>query len=113
MDSTLLLTIGRATVLFDSIKSNEIVMLKLKISINGCIEALESYQDLSIEGESQVIESVLMAVDGAQDAVKKVSGGSRIGSLIKRGADRKLIIDAIEVMNTALDSLKLKITLAN
>ena len=47
-------------------------MLNLKVTLNGIIEGLYSYKNLSIEGNSRVIDSIHLAVTGAGEAVKQV-----------------------------------------
>jgi hypothetical protein len=66
MDSVISMALGKAQALYNDVKTNELNMVKLKITINGIIEGLESYQNSSLEGQSQVIDGVVVAIDGAQ-----------------------------------------------
>ena len=45
-------------------------MIKLKVTLNGIIEGLLSYQDLSLEGPSKAIDSIILAIDGAHQGLK-------------------------------------------
>ena len=62
----------QAKELYDEVNANELDMLNLKVTLNGIIEGLFSYKNLSIEGNSRVIDSIQLAVKGAGEAVKQV-----------------------------------------
>ena len=90
-------------------------MINLKVVINGIVEGVRSYSDLSIETNSRVIESVRLAVKGAAGAIKEVRANQKKGLLwkyLKGYRDREIITDAIEVLQAALDSMMTKISLA-
>jgi hypothetical protein len=55
--------------LYDDVNANEIDMINLKVMLNGIIEGLLSFQDLSLEGPSKVIESIHLAIEGSKGAV--------------------------------------------
>ena len=91
-------------------------MINLKVTINGIIEGLQSYENLSLEGPSKVIESIDLAIQGAKGALEEVRANRKRGAVYKYfygTADRKIILDAIEVLDLALESLMVKIRLAN
>jgi len=52
--------------LYDDVNANEIDMINLKVMLNGIIEGLNSYQDLSLEGPSKVVESIYLAIEGSK-----------------------------------------------
>lgn len=59
--------LGKAQKLYADVETNNFLMVKLKVSLNGIIEGLLSYQDLSMEsGKNKAIEGVLLAIDGAE-----------------------------------------------
>lgn len=72
METVLSMALGKAQALYEDVQSNELAMIKLKVTLNGIIEGLISYQDLSLEGPSKIIDSVLLAIEGAEQAMKEV-----------------------------------------
>lgn len=70
MDIVLSMALGKAQALYADVQSNEMVMVKLKISLNDIIEGLISYQDLSLERPSKAIDSIILAIERAQQGLK-------------------------------------------
>jgi hypothetical protein len=60
-----------------------------------------------------VIDSVIIAIDGAQDEITKVKGRSFLGKYINGSKDKEAISDACDVLDESLKSLLNKIKLAN
>lgn len=113
MDSILSMAVGKAQALYDDVQENEIMMIKLKVTINGIIEGLEAYKDLSQEGPSQVIDSIVLALEQAQIAVDEVRARGAFTKYIFGSKDKIKIQCAVDLLNTALESLLTKIKLAN
>jgi hypothetical protein len=63
MQTVLEMALSKAQSLYNDVKSNAVVMVKLKVTLNGVIEGLQSYQDLSLEGPSKCIDSLLLAIE--------------------------------------------------
>jgi hypothetical protein len=66
MASLLGAVLQSAKELYDDVNANEIDMINLKVMLNGIIEGLHSYQDLSLEGPSKVVDSISMAIEGSK-----------------------------------------------
>ena len=107
------MALGKAQSLYNDVQSNELVMIKLKVTLNGIIEGLQSYQDLSIEGESKVIDSIMLAIDQAQSSVDQVMGRGFFSKYLMASSDKETISDAVALLECALESLMTKIHLAN
>ena len=91
--------------LYDDVEANEIDMINLKVMLNGIIEGIMSYQDLSLEGNTQVILSVELAIKGSKNAIKLVRENQHRGAFYKYmygTRDRRYILDAIEVLQLSL-----------
>ena len=88
-------------------------MTKLKITLNGLIEGIESYQNLSIEGKSLTMDSILLAIEGAQKNLTIVRGRSAFWKYYYGSKDKETISDVIEVLTQCLEALTTKIKLAN
>ena len=99
--------------LYEDSESNDLSIIKMKIVLNGIIEGVENYKNLSLEGQSNVIDSLQLAVDGAISTLKTVKSRSGIKKIAHGSADKKAIEDAILVLKNALRSLQVKIQLAN
>ena len=95
--------------LYEDSESNDLSIIKMKIILNGIIEGVESYKNLSLEGKSNVIDSLQLAVDGAISTIKTVKSRSGIKKIAHGSADKKAIEDAIVVLKNALRSLQVKI----
>ena len=52
METVLSMALGKANALYNDVDDTELCMVKLKVTLNGIIEGLQSYQDLSLEGHS-------------------------------------------------------------
>ena len=113
MDTVLSMALGKAQQLYSDVESNELQMIKLKVTLNGIMEGLESYRNLSIEGESKCIDSVLISIDGAVDKLAEVRGRGFIWKYIKGSKDKEAIKEATEMLAKSLESLLTKIQLAN
>ena len=69
MDEAILLVLSAAKQLYDDVKSTQLNMMKLKVTLNGVIEGLQSYISLSLESKSKFIDSLRLAIENASKAV--------------------------------------------
>lgn len=69
MDEAILLVLSAAKQLYDDVKSTQLNMMKLKVTLNGVIEGLQSYISLSLESKSKSIDSLRLAIENASKAV--------------------------------------------
>ena len=88
-------------------------MTKLKVTLNGIIEGLESYLSLAVEGNSQVIDSIQLAIEGAANAMTKVQSRGCITQYAYAMGDGEMIENAVDLLENALESLLTKVQLAN
>lgn len=114
METALSMALGKAQSLYNDLVSNNFLMVRLKVSLNGIIEGLISYQDLSLEtGPSKVIDGVVLAIEGAELGIEKVKGRTGLLKYWHGTNDLRDIEDCVDVLDTALKALQTKITLAN
>lgn len=114
MDSVLTMALGKAQQLYADVVTNDFMMVKLKVSLNGIIEGLISYQDLSLEsGPSKTIDGVLLAIEGAEIGIEKVKSRSGWRKYWYGINDLRDIEDCVDILETALKALQTKISLAN
>ena len=89
-------------------------MVKLKVVLNGIIEGLLSYQDLSLEsGKSHCIDSIFLAIDGAQQSMNLVNSRGFVSKYWNGTKDKNEVSDCVEILENALKALMTKIKLAN
>lgn len=93
----------------DQVESTENTMTHLKITLNGVIEGLESFSNLSMETESLAVEGVRSALEAAQNDINTVKSRSGFMKYWKAGSDKGMIEDTVAVLNKALEGLMLKI----
>ena len=98
MDISLGAILRTAMQIYEDSESNDLSIVKLKIVLNGIIEGVESYKNLSLEGQSNVIDSLQLAVDGAMEAIKTVKARKGIKKIAYGSADKKTIDDATKVL---------------
>ena len=113
MDEAILVVLSAAKQLYNDVKSTQLNMMKLKVTLNGVIEGLQSYISLSLEGKSKSIDSLRLAIENASMAVKQVQGRTCVTKYVNAYADKEAIGGSIELLNTALKALMTKIKLAN
>lgn len=88
MDIALKMALGKAQALYADVVSNELVMIKLKVTLNGIIEGLISFQNLSLEGPGKIIDSILLAIEGAEEAMKRVKARGFFWKYAKGSMDK-------------------------
>jgi hypothetical protein len=88
-------------------------MVKLKITLNGLIEGLESYRDLSLEDESASMNSVLCAIEGAQAAITEVQKRGYLWKYLYGSSDKAKVKGAVDLLTNAQEAIMTKIMLAN
>ena len=99
--------------LYETAEGNEFEMTKLRLTINAVMEGIESYEALSMEGESPAIDSVRESMEGALRSVKIIKSRGFLMKYLKANGDKKELEEVIDLLNTALAGLETKIQLAN
>ena len=87
--------------------------MKLKVTLNGVIEGIQSYMSLSLEGKSKSIDSIQLAIEEANKAVKTVQGRKFVTKYAFASKDKVSIIRVTALLRTALKALMTKIQLSN
>ena len=95
--------------LYETSEGNEFEMTKLRLTINAVMEGIESYEALSMEGESPAIDSVRESMEGALRSVKIIKSRGFLMKYLKANGDKKELEEVIDLLNTALAGLETKI----
>jgi hypothetical protein len=112
---TVLKVIKIAKDLADAVKSNKVQMVKLKNTINGVIEGLNSYMSLTIgmDEDSKLISNLRKILEDGLESIKTINDRYLITKYLYASSDKDDISKCIELLECALKALRDKIKLAN